>query len=439
MKLFGRIRLCGRYLVQEVIGKGSMGVVYKAYDEDLRRFVAIKTIESRFIDETFNKTVGDLHSEARITAQLSHPCITAIYDIGTHEDVEFFVMEYLEGDTLENIIKSGAQYSLLDKLNILSSLSKVVHYAHQRGVIHRDIKPENIMILSDGQLKIMDFGIAQLRGEESTRYVVGTPIYMSPEQLLNEELDLKTDIYSIGVVAYYFLTGSFPFDGKDFRELLDAVFTSTPDSVRTFSTTLPVELDTILLKALEKKPELRHINAGRLGDEFQLLVAKIEDTDTSTLRQAHEYSDTLRKLRDKYVFFSDFNDDEIVEIFKLASIEMYSAGNVIFREGAVGNKLYIVQKGRVHILKGDPEGSSVEVVALKQGDCFGEMAIIDSAPRSASAISIGESTLLGINEALLRTLQPQLCMKLYRNIASVIADNLRTMTDQFYQVKPGGK
>ncbi len=208
----------GRYEIIETLGQGAMGIVYKGRDTAISRIVAIKTVKLREASSTpeENKSMIDRFChEAQIAGQLSHPNITTIYDIGEYEGTNFIVMEYIEGISLDEIIKKKKPFSLKEKIKIIILTARTLHYAHQRGVVHRDIKPANIMLIDDLQIKIMDFGIAQLSSKETLvktqpGLVLGTPYYMSPEHLSGEPMNRQSDIFSLGVFSYELLTGGNP-------------------------------------------------------------------------------------------------------------------------------------------------------------------------------------------------------------------------------------
>lgn len=474
----GRTSL-GRYLVLEKLGSGAMGVVYKAFDEKLERHVAIKTfslagMKHASVAPSSNAETRDLPSkqktvrletasdpvkeessvsgatlelfleEAKIAAKLTHPNICGIYDIGSVEDVNFFVMEYVEGDTLETLIASGADIPLPDRLSILSKLARAIHYAHVSGVVHRDIKPANIIIRHDGEPKIMDFGIAKLHtgkliGRSNVSGIFGTPLYMSPEQIRGDEVDGRSDIFSLGVVAYRFITGHQPFDGKTLEEIFKNILNRRPAPPSSIAEDIPADLDRILLNAMEKDREKRYRLGNELSDALQLSLNDIEHGAEVVSETTAENKDIIRSLKRKYIFFADFHDEEIVAIFSMARKERFKAGETIFKEGVLGNKFYIAISGRISVFKSQKAGESMEIRTLKEGDCFGEMAIIDNSPRSATAQAMTDVSVLAINDAVLRTNYPQLSIKLYRNLAGIVSEKLRTLTARHYELEKSCK
>lgn len=245
----------GKYEVLGVIGRGGMGVVYMARDPQLNRPVAIKMIVG-----ATPGLVKRFDVEARSTASLQHPNIVTIYDFGDQGGSPYLVMEYLEGVSLESVLRSeNDKLSLASKLNICIEVCNGLNYAHERGIIHRDIKPANIMLLKDGSVKIVDFGIARIGDTGISRTeIVGTIQYMSPEQFQNQPLDRRTDIYSTGVVLYQLLTGVVPFQATGEASIMYQIIHDEPPPLGSHLQAYPAELDGILAKALTKDRDLRY-------------------------------------------------------------------------------------------------------------------------------------------------------------------------------------
>src|SRR5579872_1292181 len=197
----------GKYEVLDTLGRGGMGVVYRAIDPRIGRLVAIKMITGDYAKDP--DYLNRFYREARSTGTLQHPNIVTVYDLGDQDGIPYLVMEYLEGDSLEKIIKEKRPFTLTEKLSIMIQACEGLGYAHQRQVIHRDVKPGNVVVLKDGVVKIVDFGIAQLGNERFTRtgQVIGSLYYMSPEQIQGLEVDARSDIYSTGVLLFEFIAG----------------------------------------------------------------------------------------------------------------------------------------------------------------------------------------------------------------------------------------
>ena len=242
-----------RYEILEILGEGGMAFVYKARDMQLERFVAIKTLKPNYVNqETF---VDRFKREAKTAANLNHPNIVQIFDWGI-EDEPYFVMEYIEGNTLTSIIAKNRTISLSDILFIGAQVSSGLHAAHQKGLVHRDIKPGNIMITPDGKVKVTDFGIVSLQNEESditkTGSILGTASYISPEQAQGKSVSIESDLYSLGTVLYELITGKAPFSGDSPISTATKHLTEKPEKPSMFRRDLPKGVETAILKLLEK-------------------------------------------------------------------------------------------------------------------------------------------------------------------------------------------
>ena len=242
-----------RYEILEILGEGGMAFVYKARDTQLERIVAIKTLKPNYVNqETF---VDRFKREAKTAANLNHPNIVQIFDWGI-EDEPYFVMEYIEGNTLTSIIAKNRTISLGDILFIGAQVSSGLHAAHQKGLVHRDIKPGNIMITPDGKVKVTDFGIVSLQNEESditkTGSILGTASYISPEQAQGKPVYIESDLYSLGTVLYELITGKPPFTGDSPISTATKHLTDKPEKPSSFRRDLPKGVESAVLKLLEK-------------------------------------------------------------------------------------------------------------------------------------------------------------------------------------------
>ena len=242
-----------RYEILEILGEGGMAFVYKARDTQLERLVAIKTLKPNYVNqETF---VERFKREAKTAANLNHPNIVQIFDWGI-EDEPFFVMEYIEGNTLTSIIAKNRTISLSDILFIGAQVSSGLHAAHEKGLVHRDIKPGNIMITPDGKVKVTDFGIVSLQNEESditkTGSILGTASYISPEQAQGKPVSIESDLYSLGTVLYELITGKPPFAGDTPISTATKHLTARPEKPSSFRRDLPKGVESAIMKLLEK-------------------------------------------------------------------------------------------------------------------------------------------------------------------------------------------
>ncbi len=260
----------GKYEVQGILGRGGMGVVYKAFDPAIQRLVAIKTItKSTMQPSELQYAIARFRHEAQAVGRLSHPRIVAIYDYGEDADIAYIVMELVNGKSLFEHLQNKAKFDLVEIGEIVRQLLDGISYAHTHGVVHRDIKPSNILVNEDGRIKISDFGIAHLDTSSLTQVgeIMGSPGYMSPEQFTGDDPDEKSDLYAAGVIAYELLTGSKPFTGSNI-EIMRKVLGERPANPSAFNPQISVQLDWATHKALAKKREERFQNAREFALAF---------------------------------------------------------------------------------------------------------------------------------------------------------------------------
>jgi eukaryotic-like serine/threonine-protein kinase len=258
----------GKYEVLDVVGHGGMGVVYKAVDPEIGRLVGIKVMTSAVMNDPL--LLKRFYREAQSAGKLQHPNIVTIYDLGVQEAIPYIVMEFLEGESLDVALRSGRALTLEDKLNIVMQVCNGLAYAHEQSIVHRDIKPGNVMLLKDGTVKLVDFGIARIGAEYVTRtgQLMGSIQYMSPEQIHGEHVDLRTDIFSTGVLLYQMLTNSLPFEDQDAGATLLRIINSPPPPLSKFLPEYPRELDGIVQRVLAKNPDDRYQTATELAFEI---------------------------------------------------------------------------------------------------------------------------------------------------------------------------
>ncbi|RLB35022.1 MAG: hypothetical protein DRH11_04125 [Deltaproteobacteria bacterium] len=271
----------GRYQILETLGRGSMGLVYKALDPKINRLVAIKTI--RFSDEFDEEVIQEIKErffrEAEVAGKLSHTSIVTIYDMGEDEDLTYMAMEYLEGEDLEKFVNKKNLLPVEKVLHVVASIAEALDFAHSSGVIHRDIKPANVMLLKTGGVKVTDFGIAKAISGSRTKtgVILGTPNYMSPEQIMGHKIDHRSDIFSLGVLFFQLLCGELPFKGDNLSALLYQITQVKHPPLWHYNSKIPKICEQIIDKALAKDPKQRFQNAGELARVLRVLISKIEE------------------------------------------------------------------------------------------------------------------------------------------------------------------
>jgi serine/threonine-protein kinase len=262
----------GRYVIQSELGRGAMGIVYKATDSVLERTVAVKTVNMSLEQEGADKYEARFYQEARAAAGLNHPNIVTVHDVGKSGDVMFMAMEYIEGVELRSLMGEGQRVGIGQAVSIAAQIAEGLAYAHQRGVVHRDIKPANIMVLPNGPAKITDFGIARRRAASEltqTGMLLGSPKYMSPEQVIGKRADHRSDIFSLGVILYEMLCGAAPFSGENVTALMYQTVNFVPPPPSSVNPSVPELLDFIAAKMLAKPVEERYQEAQDVARDLR--------------------------------------------------------------------------------------------------------------------------------------------------------------------------
>ena len=265
----------GRYEIIGELGRGAMGVVYKAKDPLIERLVALKSINLHGLDkkqrEEFEKR---FYQEAKAAGRLNHNNIVTIHDLGESGDVAYIAMELMEGRELHNVIGDKQRLPIDEALNIATQVADALTFAHQHGIVHRDIKPSNIMVLSNNQVKIADFGIAQMDSRlllTQNGVILGSPLYMSPEQVKGSPIDSRSDIFSLGIVLYELITGRRPFSGDNAHSVMYQIVNEIPPKPSSINPDISDDLDQIVFKCLEKDPDDRYKDAKKLSEDMTLI------------------------------------------------------------------------------------------------------------------------------------------------------------------------
>lgn len=381
----------GKYEIVREIGIGATSTVYLATDTFGKQQVAIKLFDLLSLRDPASAKVYRklLMTEASLAGKLSHPHIVKILDAVMEGNVNYMVMEYVEGSTLE-------KYAEVDNLLPISTIAEITYkcckaleYAQYQGVIHRDIKPANILLQGETNIKISDFGSAAIQNQQTTQVSgIGSPAYMSPEQVKELPLTHQTDIYSLGVVMYKLLTGRLPFDASNNFSMIYQILNIEPPLPSMFRPEVPRELDMIVRRAMEKDATKRY----HAWDEFardlvgffsQAAAARKEIFDT-------EKFDTLRGL----AFFKNFSDVELWEVLHISEWRKVPEAEYILRDGESGYTFYILAQGAVRVVK---QGRLLSL--LHRGDCFGEMAHLSEQEfvRSTDVVAKNDAVLIEID------------------------------------------
>ena len=282
------ISTLGKYEVRREIGRGAMGVVYEGYDPLIKRSVALKVIRAdQLAGEEAGNVIARFRREAQAAGRLSHPNIVSIYDFGEDNGVWYIAMEFVKGRELKEFFEGNERFTIADIVRIMSQMLNALDYSHRQGVIHRDIKPANVFVMADGSVKVADFGIAHIESSNLTQVgtVLGTPSYMSPEQIMGLPIDGRSDLFSAGVILYQFLTGERPFAGSA-TTTMQKVLKEDPLPPSSLNVQAPVAMDGVVRKALAKRPDERYQTAP----EFANAVRTAAETMPAATLPVHTQS-----------------------------------------------------------------------------------------------------------------------------------------------------
>lgn len=329
------------YKILEKIGEGGMGVVYKAEDTRLQRMVALKFLHEQFAFDEVAK--ARFFSEARAASALNHPNIITIYEIDRFEDRYFISMEFIEGKSVKGLIDEKT-LSVKEAINIALQVAEGLKRAHEKGIIHQDLKSDNIMLTLEGTVKIADFGLAKLKDKPmlaSESNLMGTLAYASPEQLQGFTLDERTDIFSFGVVLYEMVTGRLPFWGEYGQAIFYSILNEEPEPVTKLNSEIPIELEGIITKALEKRPQLRYQSMVELLADLRQIG---EETEIAARRKAPTiptlavlYFENLGAGKEDDYFAAGMTEDIITDLSKIDKVRVLSRSDVLPYRGKTVN------------------------------------------------------------------------------------------------------
>ena len=411
----------GKYEIAGLLGKGASGLVYKAFDPFVGRDVAIK-IALHLAEEPRHLGGSDappssFFTEARAAGMLSHPNVVALYDAGMEDDLCYIVMEFVDGDTLLPWCRRGGPRMPLERLlDLMIKCAKGLDYSHSKGVLHRDIKPSNIMLTADGVPKIMDFSIAEItdRRNDSDVSAVGSPLYMSPEQVSRQPLGPASDLYALGAVFFQLLTGETPFFAPHLPGLFAAIRNQPAPALETRRPDLPVELGAIIAKLLAKNPTERYQQGRELANDLAHELARLRQADDAATRS--NARDSLRGL----TFFSAFSESEVDEVLSISQIKAFEPGQSILNDdGEMDDSFFIVATGQAIVRKGDRP-----LYVLSQGDCFGEIGTVGQARRATSVTAASRVLTLKLGGLGLERLTPTSRLRFYKSFSQTLIQRL---------------
>ncbi len=418
-----------KYEIKRRIGRGSMGVVYEAFDPFVQRTVAIKVAHSQEDQDSAitQKAREGFFAEVYSAGRMHHPSVISVYDAGQEDDYNYIVMEYVDGVTLQDYVVGDKSLTPNQVVDVIYQCAKGLDYVHRQGVIHRDLKPGNIMLSSDGEVKIMDFSIAHIDVGTGTHEgdVLGSPMYMPPEQVTEEKrLVAQSDIYSLGASMYALLAKKAPYKASNIDSLIYQIANLEPEALEEINPDIPEHVIKIVSKAMNKIIYDRHDSAQELAEELSRSFGRLRLVGDRIDMQ--EQWTALRHLN----FFKDFNDAQITEVVEASEWDDFEKGEVIVKEGDKETSFFIVIKGGVEVFKKDRV-----IGTMKQGDCFGEIAFITKKPRGATIIARTNVTLMSVSTSLMEQASLETQLQYYRIFLENLVLRLSQTTEKLVESK----
>jgi serine/threonine protein kinase len=420
----------GKYIITRELGRGSTGVVYLCHDPYHGRDVALKLYHSEAdLSEDQKRTRRKFFfNEAHLVGLLHHPNILPIYDAGEEDTRCYIVMEYVRGaEPLAVFTRPENLLPIKKVVEVVFKCAKALDYAHRKGVVHRDIKPSNIMLTADGDVRIVDFGIAQSPMSEMTPVtgLVGSPSYMAPEQVRDDKASNQSDLYALGVVMYELLTGKRPYYGDSLSRLVHQIIYATPVPAHKLRAELPAAIEAVVHKAMEKDLKNRY----RTGLEF---AAELTRAYTELEKIAEEVASQERFNMIRHLaFFKDFTYPEIWEVLHASEWQVRQEGESVVSEGEMDDSFYIIVSGQVQVKKG---GKGLG--KLKEGDCFGEMGYIAKSERTATVTTKGGVTLMRVNATLIEQASLQCQLRFHKVFLRTLIERLARTSDMAVGDRP---
>lgn len=414
------IRKLGKYEIIKVLGQGASSTVYLGFDPFSQYELAIKVASPEILsDEQHRKLYTRLFlNEASLVGKLNHPHIVQIFDAVVAEKLCYIVMEYVAGGTLEAFVQPGHLLPLERVVEIVFKCTRALDFAFRIGLTHRDIKPANILLASELEVKISDFGAAISQGVDRTQVSgIGSPAFMSPQQVQELPLDHRTDIYSLGVVMFQLLTGQLPFQASNNYNMVYQIIHTEPAKPSFLRPEIPAVLDDIVMRAMAKRVEERYQSWEEFGGDLARAVRQPQlKTHKGHFADAEKFA-LLRSLP----FFSDFPDVELWEVLRFAQWRRLDTGAVVMRDGEAGDFFCFVVNGELKITK---SGKMLNV--LSSGDCFGEMAVIrrEGQVRGADVTVLMSSDIVFVRGEALHSASEACRMHFYQSFLEVLAGRL---------------
>lgn len=418
----GIVERIGKYDILHLIGEGSTSDVFLGYDPFAQRQVAIKRIFNELLRDPLRGTAyrQQLQTEAALAGRLKHPHIVEVFDVTIDDASSYLVMEYIKGGTLEAFCTPDNLLPIEQLIEILFKCTRALDFAFMHGVTHRDVKPANILLVEPGtaEIKVSDFGAALFKDVERTMVIgLGSPAYMSPEQVREQALTHQTDIYSLGIMMFQLLTGHLPFSGTNPVSLAYQINHSETPPPSTLRPEVPPELDRIVARATHKSLAARYASWLEFSHDLAQASRSLRLHARLPAPSETQRFQALREMR----FLAGFNEVEIWETLRMSAWRNVSAGSLVMRKSEPGRYFALLAAGQACICL---DGQRLHT--LSPGECFGEMAMFASGngTRTADVIADSDCTVVEITQEALERASPDCQTRFYRAFLNTLAARL---------------
>ena len=421
----------GKYSIHGIAGRGTTGLVYVGHDPFIDSKVAIKVCDiddgaGELSERIFRKM---FFNEAHTAGSLDNPNILKVHDAGEEDGVPYIVMEYVSGQrTLKDHCLPESALPVRRVIEIGFKCARALDYAHRRGVIHRDIKPTNIMLNEDGDVKIGDFGIAQITQGDVTQVmgVIGSPLYMSPEQASEDELNNQTDIYSLGAVLFELIAGRPPFMPAALTRLIFQLMNEAPPKLHELRHDLPDKLSEVIDRALAKDRNVRYKTCLEFATDLARVAGQLQvSSGDPTYTSDDEKFSRLSALP----FFGDFTESELWEVLRTCRWESARTGTSIVTEGQKDPSFFVIVSGTVDVEKGDRK-----IAQLSTGDCFGEMGYLTGNSRTATIRACEDVLLIHITATAIERASVTCQLRFNKVFLQTLIARLASTSDELARV-----
>ncbi len=408
----------GKFVITRELGRGATGTVYLCHDSFLSKDVAIKLYNFDVdVSEKESRTRRKLFfNEAYLVGKMNHPNILPILDAGEDGNHCYVVMEYVRGaQPLSVFCRPDNLLPVRKVVEVIFKCAKALDYAHRKGLVHRDIKPGNILMTAEGDVRIVDFGVAHMAGNEEGQLkgLVGSPSYMAPEQMRQQPSTVQTDLYSLGVVMYELLAGKRPFYGENLSRLVHQIVYATPSPVHRQRPDVPAVLEEIVYKALEKDAARRYRSGLEMATDLTRVVRTLDQLSEEMAVQ--ERFSILRRLQ----FFEDFSYPEIYEVLNAGRWQSYGPGEDIVVEGELDDCYIIVVLGEAEVHRGDRV-----IAVLTEGDCYGEAPYLEMGRSTAGITARTTMNVLRVNSTLMDQVSLQCQLRFHKMFLKTLVERL---------------